>query len=191
MRAWFGFALCLLGCSNQNASSGGETDAVSDTVDDVTVEAPEDAGTDTGSTACNALSNVGAVVQQMYVATDPVTGDGGAVASGTYVLTAAAVYTGPDGGVGPTGTTFTDTLAMSEGGTYERVASIVDDAGLDGSPLHQNGRFTLDGGGIKVTQTCPSGKQPFTSYDSDGTKLRLYVPAGVYGPGVMFEYTRR
>lgn len=205
MRVHFAFALCLMACSGQTPSSAGGTDASSDVRSDVssdvgsdvssdvgsdvTADAPKD--TDAGSTACNALSNVGAIVQQMYVATNPVTGDGGVIAAGTYVLTAAAVYTGPDGSVGATGTTLSDTLALADGGAYERVVSVVNDAGLDGSPFHQNGRFTSDGGSVQVTQTCPPGRQPFTSYDSDGTRLRIYAPAGALGPGVMFEYTRR
>jgi hypothetical protein len=185
-----------IGCSSSSETttpSGGGTDASVDAVEDATADAdtPQDSGTDTGSAACNALSNVGAVVPQMYVATDPVTGNGGAIATGTYVLTAAAVYTGPDGGVGPTGTTFADTLALSNGGNYERASSIVNDAGLDGSPLHQNGEFRVDGGSIQVILTCPLGSQPFKSYDSDGTKLRIYAPAAAFGPGVMFEYTKQ
>lgn len=211
MRAQLAFALCLMVCSCQSSTGGGGVDAGADvtadagadvtadvgadvTADagaDVAEDAPQDAGEDAGSTECNALSNVGAVVQQMYVATAPVTGDGGVIAAGTYVLTAAVVYTGPDGGVGATGTTFTDTLALMEGGNYERVASVTDDAGQDGSPFHQNGRFASDGGSLQVTQTCPPGRQPFTSYSSDGTRLRIYAPAGAFGPGVMFEYTRR
>lgn len=184
-----------MGCSSSSTPSGGGTDAsvdaVGDAVGDATTDPPQDAGTDTGSAACNALSNVGAVVQQMYVATEPVTGDGGAIPTGTYVLTAAVVYTGPDGGVGPTGTTFVDTLALSNGGQYERVSSIVNDAGLDGSPLHQNGGFKTNGGSLQVIMSCPAGSQPFKSYDSDGTKLRIYAPAAAFGPGVMFEYTKR
>lgn len=183
-----------LGCSSSSETttpSGGGTDASVDAVGDATADALQDSGTDTGSTACNALSNVGAVVQQMYVATDPVTGSGGAIPAGTYVLTAAAIYTGPDGGVGPTGTTLADTLAIANGGKYERVASIVNDAGLDGSPVHQNGGFTVDGGSMQLLQTCPLGSQPFKSYDSDGTKLRIYAPAEGFGPGVMFEYTKQ
>jgi hypothetical protein len=188
MKARFALALCLVACSNSSSSG---TDASVDAAPDVTVDAPQDAGTDTGPMGCNALSNVGTVVQQMYVATDPVTGKGGAIAPGTYVLTAAAVYSGPDGGVGPTGTTYTDTVAFSMGATYERVASVVDDAGLDGSPIRQNGAFTTDGGSIQVKQTCPKGAQPFTSYDSDGTKVRIYAPAGIFGPGLMYEYTKK
>ncbi len=191
-----------VGCSSSSTTpsggtdaSGGDatatTDATTDAGRDATTDPPQDSGADTGPAACNALANLGAVVPQMYIATDPVTGDGGAIPAGTYVLTAAAVYTGPDGGVGPTGTTFADTLALANGGKYERVASVVNDAGLDGSPLHQNGEFTTDGGSMRVVLTCPSGSQPFTSYDSDGTKLRIYAPAAAFGPGVMFEYTKR
>jgi hypothetical protein len=215
MRAQTALALCFMACSCQGSSSGGGTDAGGDAVtdavidavsdaatdaasdaaidaaSDATADAPQDPDADAGSTECNDLSNVGAVVRQVYVAARPVTGDGGVIAAGTYVLTAAVVYTGPDGGVGETGTTFADTLALSSGGTYERVFSVVNDAGLDGTPMHQNGMFTTDGGGVQVIQTCPTGRQPFTSYDADGTTLRIYAPAGALGPGVMFEYTRR
>ncbi len=152
------------------------------------------AGSGTGGapTECNALANVGSVVQQAYVATDGIVGDGGIINSGTYVLTAAAVYTGPDGGTGPTGLALTDTLAL-DGGAYERVLSAVNDAGLDGSAMRQNGTFAIeDGGGIQVVMTCPVGPQPFTSYDSDGTKVHLYAPAaGPGNPALMFEYTKK
>ncbi|MCC6900691.1 MAG: hypothetical protein IT377_17050 [Polyangiaceae bacterium] len=152
------------------------------------------AGSGTGGapTGCNGLANVGSAVQQLYVATDAVVGNGGIIKSGTYVLTAAAVYTGPDGGTGPTGLALTDTLAV-DGGAYERVVSALNDAGLDGSAIRQNGTFTLeDGGGIQVAMTCPVGPQPFTSYDSDGTKVHLYVPAaGPGNPPLMFEYTKK
>lgn len=187
MKVRFLFAVCLLGCSSQDPSTDGGTDATADAVNDVSADAPTN---DAGS-GCNALTNVGAVVPQMFVATDAVTGDGGVIAAGTYVLTAAAVYTGGDGGAGPTGTTFQDTLAMKDAGTYERVASMANDAGLDGSPFHQNGSFVLDGGSIRIVQTCPNGTQPFTSYDLNGAKLRIYAPAFANNPGVMFEYTKQ
>ena len=189
MRARFAWMVCLLACSSQNPADDGGTDANGDVTSDVT---PQEAGKDSAPTGCNALTNVGTVISQAFVATDPVTGDGGAVVNGTYVLTAAAIYTGADGGSGPTGTTFLDTLAIQDGGTYERVASIVNDAGLDGSPLRQNGSYTLDASSFHATQTCPAGTQPFTSYDSNGTKVHIYAPAaGPNNPGLMFEYTKQ
>jgi hypothetical protein len=192
MRARCALALCLLACSSENASNDGGADASIDAAQDAASDAPQETGKDGGPTACNTVANVGTVIQQTYVATAPVTGDGGVLVEGTYVLTAAAAYTGTDGGSGPTGTTFQDTAVLDDAGAYQRVVSIVNDAGLDGSPIHQNGSFVLNGSSIQVTQTCPPGSQPFTSYDSDGTKFHVYAPAaGPGNPAVMFEYTKQ
>ncbi len=195
MRVRFALALCLMVCGCESSPSGTDasgTDAiVTDASVELTPDAPQDSGTDAGPTECNALSNIGAVVSQMNVATDPVTGSGGVIATGTYVLTAAVAYQGPAGTVGPTGATFADTLVLADGGSYERVATFMNAPGPDGT-FHQNGTFTTDGASLQVTQTCPPGSQPFTSYDSDGTTLRIYSPsAGVVSPGLMFEYTRQ
>lgn len=184
MRARFAFVVCLLACSNQDQSSDGGVDASVDVAKDVTADAPppQDAGSDADA-ECNMLTNIGTVVPQTFVATDAVTGDGGTVVPGTYVLTAAAIYTGADGGAGPTGTSYKDTLALADGGTYERVASVIVDGGSNS--FRQNGYFVLNGSSIQVKQTCPMGSQPFTSYDSNGSKLHIYAP------GVMFEYTKQ
>jgi hypothetical protein len=190
-RASFVAMACVLACSSQDTTSDGGTDASIDA--DATADAPQETGeasTDGGPSACNALTNVGALVAQTYVATDPVTGDGGTIAPGTYALTAAVVYTGADGGAGPTGTSLEDTIAIDDAGLYQRVASIVNDAGLDGSPIHQNGDVVVNGATIQVNETCPPGTQPFTSYDSNGTKLHVYAPPSGNNPAVMFEYTK-
>ena len=189
MKAWSVFGACLLACSSQTNTSDGGTDASADVIDDVKADAPQEAGKDAG---CNSLTNVGTVIQQMNVASDPVTGDGGTIVLGTYVCTAAVIYTGADGGSGPTGTTFQDTVFFPDAGTYEQVTSIVNDAGADGSPIHHNGNYTLAGSTISITQTCPAGTQPFTTYDSNGTKLHIYAPAAGQGnPGLMLEYTKQ
>ena len=137
---WCVLGVCLLGCSSQDPSSS-----------DSGTDAPADDGqADAQPIAdggCNSLANMGPVVQEMYVASDPVTGDGGTIVDGTYVLTAVALYTGPDGGSGSSGATLQDTLAIN-GTTYERVYSAVNDAGDDGSSNHQNGHFTSSGSGI-------------------------------------------
>ena len=182
MKAWWCLlGVCLLGCSSQDPSSsdGGANGSADDAQPDA--PKPSDGG-------CNNLANIGPVVQEMYVASDPPTGDGGTIADGTYACTAVVIYTGPDGGTGAVGATIQDTVAVN-GTVYERVYSAVNDAGDDGSTFHQNGHFTLSGGsGISIAATCPTVlKQPFTSYDSDGTKLRFYAP----GPRWMFEYTKQ
>lgn len=206
MNVRIGVAFCFLVCGCQGSPSGGADasgdaagDAVADTMDDASSDVVSDASgdvsraadADAGSTECNTLANVGTVVRQMFVATRPATGDGGVIAAGTYVLTAAVVYTGPGGAVGETGTTYSDTVAIASEGAYERVALVVESAGTEGTSLRQNGRFTTDGGGLEVVQTCPMGRQPFRSFDSDGTRLRIYAPTGAGSPGLMFEYTRR
>lgn len=190
MRSRIAITVCLVACSNSSPQDDGGTDATAD----VTVDAPEQEAGKDASTGCNALANIGTVIPQTFVAQDGVTGDGGAIAPGTYVLTAAAVYTGIDGGTGPTGTTFQDTVLVEDAGSaYERVVSIANDAGADGSAVHQNGTFVLNGGGsITLTQTCPPGSGPFTSYDSNGTKLHIYAPAAGQGnPALMQEYTKQ
>jgi hypothetical protein len=190
MKKWSLLGTCLLACSSPSTSTDGGTDASgSDAQADV---AQANDGGDGGPTGCNGLANVGPVTPQTFVASDPVTGDGGVIGEGTYVCTAAVVYTGADGGSGPTGTTLQDTLQISDGGVYQRVLSIVNDAGADGSPMHQNGHYTLGGSSISITQTCPPGAQPFNSYDSSGTKFHVYAPAaGPGNPGLMFEYTKQ
>lgn len=190
MKLWCLLGVFLLACSSQGTTDDGGTDASGDVT--TANDAAQEAGKDSGPTGCNTVSNIGAVVPQTFVATDSPTGDGGALVEGTYVLTAAVVYTGADGGTGPTGTTFQDTAVVDDAGSYERNVSIVNDAGLDGSPIHQNGSFAVDGGAIHVDQTCPAGSQPFTTYDSDGTKFHIYAPAaGPNNPPVMFEYTKQ
>lgn len=178
---------CLVACSSGNTTVDGGTDASVD----ATVDAPQEAGNDSGPAACNELLNVGTVVQQTFVATEAVSGAGGLLAEGTYVLTAAVVYTGTGGGTGPTGTTFQDTLTIEASYLYQRVTSIIDGARFDGSPIHQSGAFVVDGSSIEVTQTCPPGVQPFTSYDSNGTQVHIYSPAAGSIPAVMFEYTKQ
>jgi hypothetical protein len=183
----------VCGCeSSPSATDASATDAsVTDARVEVTADASEDSGRDTGSTECNALSNIGTVVPVMNVATAPATGSGGVIASGTYVLTAASIYTGPGGSEGPSGATLADTLVVADGGDYERVFAVVNGPAPDGT-YRQNGRFVTDGASIEVTQTCPPGRQPFTSYDSDGTTVRIYAPAaGARSPAVSFEYTRQ
>lgn len=186
---------CLVACSSDDTTpyhgTDASFDAAADASLDATADAPQEAGSDSGSAACNELSNIGTVVPQTFVATDAVSGAGGLLVAGTYVLTAAVVYTGPGGGTGPTGLKLRDTLIIDASNLYQRVTSIVDDAGVDGSPLHENGAFVVDGSSIQVTQTCPPGVQPFTSYDSNGTTIHIYASAAGGSPAVMFEYTRQ
>jgi len=181
-------ATCLFACSSENPTNDAGADASADVSTDAKMEAAAEAGNpDAG---CNTVTNVGTTVPQLFVATDAVTGDGGGViGAGTYVCTTAAVYTGPDGGGGPTGTSFRDTVVIDDAGAYERAATISNDAGA--SDFRENGHFILNGSSITITQTCPAGTQPFNSYDSNGATFHVYAPALGSNPAVMFEYTKQ
>lgn len=187
---WFGVGVCLIACSSQGTPDDGGTDAnANDGSVDAAADVVQEAGKD-GGAGCNALVNAATVIDQLFVATAAASGDGGTLVSGTYFMTAASVYTGVDGGAGPTGTTFAETLVM-DGGAYERVQIAVNDAGADGSPYHANGNVTINGASVQVNQTCPILAQPFTTYDSNGTKLHIYAPPAGSNPGIMFEYTKQ
>ncbi len=179
-----------LACSSSETPTDGGTDASSDIqAADVIVQ---EAGNDSG-TACNALANGGNVIQQTFVATDAVTGDGGTIVSGTYLVTAAVMYTGADGGSGPTGTTIQESATFDvDAGTFERVQSAINDAGADGNAYRANGIYmTGDAGSMQASQTCPKAPLPFNSYDTNGTTLHIYAPAQGPNRAVMFEYTKQ
>ncbi|MBX7194359.1 MAG: hypothetical protein K1X94_20050 [Sandaracinaceae bacterium] len=188
MRPLVAIALSVMACGCPSSPSG--TDAGADGGTDAFIERTPDAaeGTDGGPMACNSVTNVGTAITQTNVATAPVSGAGGVIAPGMYVLTEAVIYTGPTGMTGPTGLTFTDTVVLAADGSYDRAFSVVG-PGADGTPMYQSGTFTTDGASLTVTQTCPAGRQPFTSYDSDGTTLRIYSPGDPSFPATMFEYT--
>lgn len=186
-------ATCVLACGSQDPTVAATDAGVDVTGEEGGTDAPVDGAADAPKevgTGCNDLVNVGAVVPQMFVTTDPVTGAGGSVVPGTYVLTAASVYVGPSGGSGPTGLTLQDTLSIAEGLLYRRVVVFGDDSGGAPKTVRQNGTFTVTGSSIKVTQTCPAGSQPFTSYDAVGAKIRIHAPAVGPNPALTFEYTK-
>lgn len=180
--------MCVLlsACSSESPGMDAGADAGADVVE--TVDAAKEASVDSG---CNGVTNIATAIPQTFVASDPVVGDGGALVPGMYVCTAAVVYTGADGGTGPTGLTIRDTVELDDAGAYERAFAFTNDAGLDSSTT-QNGTITTNGGSLTVKQTCPSGLQPFNSFDSNGTVFHIYAPAaGAGNPAVMFEYTKQ
>jgi hypothetical protein len=172
-------AVLFVACSDNSSTTDAGTDAGPDVAPkkdsggaDVAADAPDD----TGTPPCNTLVAADAAVQQMKVATTPVVGDGGLFAPGTYVLVGASVYTGPDGGTGPTGTTMYLTTTIDDAGAFAAIQILTD----GGAPAvnDSNGTLTpLDGGALSGKQTCPGvGSLIFTSYSSDGTNIGLYAP---------------
>src|SRR3984957_293889 len=106
--------ILLAGCSNNSAaattpepdaSSDGSTQSEASMPDVATPEdaASDDAGADAGA-PCNAIANDAPVVDVIQLAADPPAPQGGRIVDGTYWQTALAIYTGPSGPAGKSGT---------------------------------------------------------------------------------------
>jgi len=174
MKARFAVALCLVGCSSQNAVSDGGVDAATDaTIADGGGDAqPTDAGTDS-SLSCSGLVIDAGAIAPVFVATPPPVGTGGTIVDGVYDITAWSVYTGADGGTGPTGEMTAGAMVIQAGAYRYRHDVRQGDAG---AVVDTNGTFTTpDGGALVGQQNCPTqGPQPFTSYSTDGGVLVMY-----------------
>lgn len=177
---WVLSCAVLMACGNDSSTNDAGADATADVVvkkDSGPADAAPDVAADTGPSACNALVAPDATVMEQYVATAAVTGDGGPFVSGTYVATARSIYTGVDGGTGPTGTTYDIILVVDDAGAYQGLQVMAD--GGKPTVLDLNGVTTvLDGGGALMKVDCPiNGSLIFTSYSSDGTNVGFYAPA--------------
>jgi hypothetical protein len=165
----------MMACSSSSNVVG--TDAGLDVVtpphkDASGAPAPDDAGDDSSaSQPCNNVALSGSPVAVTRIATPAQSGDGGTVVDGTYVVTAFYVYTGYDGGTGPTSATYRATNVI-EAGTFEFVQEFD-----GGPPLPASGTFTLSGPSVLIGPLCPTRSPSiYTSYTSDGTTITLYAP---------------
>ena len=145
--------------------------------DGSTVAVP-DAGTPDGAQACNVIENVGQEVSKTATTAanpDTVSFTGGAIADGTYVLTAMLYYTGL---LAPRGTR-QETLVFS-GGTLEAVYRVD-----NGAEERYTATFATQAGSfgeIDVHLTCsasaPSASLNMsTAYAATATELRLVADA--------------
>jgi hypothetical protein len=143
--------------------------------------APDVAGQDADNDAeaadgdCNSVEDLSQPVKELRVPAAAPTPMGGPIVDGTYVSTAAAIYTGDGGTSGPSGNGYRVTDVVS-GQSFQLFDNSV--------PPRVNGTFAVDGSAFSTTITCPSDAKPFAwvAYDSDGTKVTLYGapgPAGV------------
>src|SRR5580704_13611411 len=115
------FSLFVAGCSSSSGGpdtpvtpeDAGHADSATnhdanvspDAVADVLVT-PDGSGSDgpiEAATVCNSLMNTAPPVVLETIAQDPPAPTGGTVAPGTYFMTAAAIYTGPEGPSGSSG----------------------------------------------------------------------------------------
>ena len=174
---WALSCAALVACSNSSGTDDAGVDSGADVAPkkdsgpaDVAADVPDDTG-------CNALVAPDAAVMEMFVATDPVVGDGGPWMAGTYTITAHTIYTGLDGSAGPTGSTFDVILVTDDAGAYEALQVQVADGGAP-KVMDINGTVTiLTGGAESIKVNCPvNAALIYTSYSFDGTNLSLYAP---------------
>lgn len=192
MKAWLGLAglgvaVFLVACSGNDPGTDAGTDAGmsadagkdgGDSQPDAGRDGGVDAGVDAGTmqdagNQCSGIVTDAGEIEQLFVAAATPVGVGGTIVAGSYDVTAWSVYTGADGGTGPTGVLVVAVMVIEPGGIY-RYQHRMRQGGAS-FMLDTNGTFTtLDGGVVVGQQLCPPGAQPFTSYSTDGTNLLMY-----------------
>lgn len=172
MKARLAVVVFLVACGSPGPGPDGGADASVDAGSQ-----PTDAGNDP-MTCSGFVTDAGEVAQQ-FVATATPVGTGGPLGDGTYDLTAWAVYTGPGGATGPTGTLAAATQILESGFYRYNQRLRQADGGVE---FDSNGTLTTYDGGVLVgSQNCPAGSQPFISYTSDGTTLTIYSVSPPWG----------
>ena len=106
------------------------------------------------SGGCNTLVNQAPVVAKFQAAANPPAPGGGPIVDGTYYLSEANTYTGPNGAWGPLASTIQDTLvitnAASGTATVQEVTS-----GDGGADSHASFTMTPAGTMATATSDCP------------------------------------
>jgi hypothetical protein len=123
--------------------------------------------------ACNTLANGAATIPVEQMAADPPAPQGGAVADGTYTLTSAVIYTGPNGPSGATGTTQT-TLQIT-GATIQVVSA--------GDPPTRTVTFTTSGTSLDYADTCPDTATSTGVYTATPTTFVIELAGGTDDAG--------
>jgi hypothetical protein len=132
-------------------------------------DATLDAVADTGITACNALQNIAAEVQEMREATDPPVATGGTWADGTYVLVRMTEHTGLGGATGPTGKTSKATIRKAG----DRV-EIVNNRGANSKEGTESAVVSFQGTIMTTTTVCPGTEVDTSSYTATPNTLMVW-----------------
>ena len=147
--AFFVCAVSFAACSSTTTTSTTPSSAPSSDAGEDAV-APDDAGSTVdaapeASDECQPPDNTAPAIDVTSVAEDPPAMTGGTIADGTYYLTSFVVYTGPDGGTVPAGSSLKATLVIAAGR-----AQFVDNASGPSA-------WTLLASGTNLTirHTCP------------------------------------
>jgi hypothetical protein len=175
--------ILLAGCSSSSAatttpepdgSSDASTSMEASEPDAAMPEdaAPDDAGADAGA-PCNAIANGAPVVDVIQLAADPPAPQGGTIVDGTYWQTALAIYTGPSGPAGQSGTS--QMTAQIQGQTVQIVSS--------GPPDRRTVTLTTSDAGFTSVDTCPDSQMSEGSYTATATVLTIFLDGGTDDAG--------
>lgn len=136
---------------------------------DATPDAPAEA-----ATVCNMLANSAQAITYSQVNQDPPTPQGGTMADGTYALTNATIYTGPNGPSGPSGTSQTTIQITS--GTIQIVES--------SQPPTRTVTIATSGTSFTATDTCPDAtKVTHGSYTATPASILIFLDGGTDDAG--------
>jgi hypothetical protein len=134
--------------------------------------ASDDAGADTGA-PCNAIANGAPMVDVIQLAADPPLPQGGTIVDGTYWQTALAIYTGPSGPAGKSGTS--QMTAQIQAQTVQIVSS--------GQPGRRTVTLTTSDAGFTSVDTCPDSQMSEGSYTATPTVLTIFLDGGTDDAG--------
>jgi hypothetical protein len=148
-------------------------DAALDTAGDAAPDHPASDAADDAPVACNTLVNSAPSITIEQVASDPPAPQGGTPVDGTYVLSAAVIYTGPAGPAGPSGTSQT-TLQIT-GSTIQVVST--------GDPLTRTVTFSTSGTSIDSVDNCPDTDTRPGSYTATPTTFIVELDGGTDDAG--------
>jgi hypothetical protein len=175
----FSMLLVVPACSSSSPGDSTGTDAGHDAASDA--HSTPDTGDAASATdaapdapaVCNTLVNSASSITVEQVASDPPAPQGGTPVDGTYALTAAVIYTGPDGPTGASG--MSQTTLQITGATIQVVS--------DGDPATRTITFTTSGTSIASVDTCPDTDTCPATYTATPTTFIVAVDGGTDDAG--------
>jgi hypothetical protein len=172
-------ALLAAGCSSSPSDTSGDAGHADSALASETsagheagFDAPAETATEDAemeAVVCTTLANTAAAVPVQTFAVDPPTPLGGTIVDGTYLMTEAAIYTGPDGPSGTNGTS--QTTIQITGSTIQIVSA--------GDPPTRTITLATSGTSFTSTDTCPDTSTVIQgSYTATATTFVVQFPGG-------------
>jgi len=171
------------GCSSSSggtspSDAGSDHDAGADGAEPIDGATPEDGGSSAdapaeAATVCNMLANSASVITYSQVSQNPPTPQGGTMVDGTYAMTDASIYTGPNGPSGPSG--MSQTTIQVTGSTIQIVSN--------GQPPTRTVTLATSGTSFTATDTCPDAKVTHGSYTATPTSILIFLDGGTDDAG--------